>query len=53
MKNVAPESFAAAHAVVDVAPDGKTYRLMMVTAKDESFRILGAYDFKTEKKRNC
>ena len=52
MKDVAPESFAAAHAVVDVSPDGKTYRLMMVTAKDESFRILGAYDFKTEKKRN-
>ena len=51
MKDVAPESFAAVHAVIDVAPDGKTYRLMMVAAKDESFRILGAYDFKTGKKQ--
>ena len=50
MKDVAPESFAGAHAVVDVAPDGKSYRLMMVTAADESFRILGAYDFKTSSK---
>ena len=50
MKDVAPESFVGAHAVVDVAPDGKSYRLMMVTAADESFRILGAYDFKTRQK---
>lgn len=50
MKDVAPESFVGAHAVVDVAPDGKSYRLMMVTAADESFRILGAYDFKTSSK---
>jgi len=50
MKDVAPESFAGAHAVVDVAPDGKSYRLMMVTAADESFRILGAHDFKTSAK---
>ena len=50
MKDVAPESFVGAHAVVDVAPDGKSYRLMMVTAADESFRILGAYDFKTSVK---
>ena len=50
MKDVAPESFAGAHAVVDVAPDGKSYRLMMVTAADESSRILGAYDFKTSSK---
>ena len=50
MKDVAPESFAGAHAVVDVEPDGKAYRLMMVTAADESYRILGAYDFKTSKK---
>lgn len=50
MKDVAPESFTGAHAVVDVAPDGKTYRLMMVTAADESFRILGAYDFATTPK---
>ena len=50
MKDVAPESFVGAHAVVDVAPDGKSYRLMMVTAADESFRILGAYDFKTSAK---
>ena len=52
MKDVAPESFVGAHAVVDVAPDGKSYRLMMVTAADESFRILGAYDFKTSAKAN-
>jgi hypothetical protein len=50
MKDFAQESFAGAHAVVDVEPDGKSYRLMMVTAADESFRILGAYDFKTAKK---
>ena len=50
MKDVAPESFVGAHAVVDVAPDGKSYRLMMVTAADESFRVLGAYDFKTSSK---
>ncbi len=50
MKDVAPESFAGAHAVVDVAPDGKSYRLMMVTAADESGTILGAYDFTTTKK---
>ncbi|MBQ6141596.1 MAG: MBL fold metallo-hydrolase [Kiritimatiellae bacterium] len=50
MKDVAPESFVGAHAVVDVAPDGKTYRLMMVKAADESGEILGAYDFETSKK---
>lgn len=50
MKDVAPESFAGAHAVVDVAPDGKTYRLMMVTAADESGTILGAYDLTTTRK---
>ena len=36
---------------VDVAPDGTNYRLMMVSAADEQRRILGAYDFKTSKKR--
>ncbi len=50
LKDIAPESFAGAHSVVDVAPDGKTYRLMMVSAADESRRILGAYDFTTSKK---
>ena len=50
MKDVAPESFEGAHAVVDVAPDGKTYRLMMVKAADESGTILGAYDFATSRK---
>lgn len=50
LKNVAPESFECAHSVVDVAPDGKTYRLMMVSAADEKRRIVGAYDFKTTKK---
>jgi len=50
LKDFAPESFEGAHAVVDVAPDGKSYRLMMVTAADESGTILGAYDFTTTKK---
>jgi len=50
LKDFAPESFEGAHAVIDVAPDGKSYRLMMVTAADESRRILGAYDFQTSKK---
>ena len=45
LKDVVPESFEGAHAVVDVAPDGKTYRLMMVAAADDSWRVLGAYDF--------
>ena len=44
LKDVAPESFTGAHAVIDVASDGQTYRLMMVSAADESRRILGAYD---------
>ena len=48
LKDVAPESFTGAHAVIDVASDGKTYRLMMVSAADESRRILGAYDFSTK-----
>ncbi len=46
-KDLAPESFEGAHAVIDVAPDGESYRLMMVSAADESRRIIGAYDFKT------
>ena len=50
LKDVAKESFEGVHTVIDVAPDGKTYRLMMVSAADESFRILGAYDFKTSAK---
>lgn len=50
MKDVAPESFKGAHAVVDVAPDGASYRLMMVDAADEQYRVLGAYDFKTSPK---
>jgi len=50
MKDVAPESFKGAHAVVDVAPDGASYRLMMVDASDEQYRVLGAYDFKTSPK---
>ena len=50
IKDVAPESLSCAHTVVDVAPDGRTYRLMMVTAADESRRVLGAYDFETSRK---
>ena len=45
LKGFTPESFVGAHSVIDVAPGGKTYRLMMVSAADESRRILGAYDF--------
>ena len=45
--NVARECFEGIHAVVDVQPDGRKYRLMLVTARDESWRILGAYDFNT------
>ena len=48
LKDVAPESFTGTHAVIDVASDGQTYRLMMVSAADESRRILGAYDFSTK-----
>ena len=48
MKDVVPESFTGAHAVIDVEPDGKTYRLMMVSAADETRRILGTYDFATK-----
>ena len=51
LKDVAPESFTGSHSVIDVAPDGKTYRLMMVSAADETRRILGAYDFETSRKQ--
>ena len=50
LKDFTPESFDGAHAVVDVAPDGASYRLMMVNAADEKRTIMGAYDFKTSKK---
>ena len=39
LKDFAPESFKGVHAVVDVAPDGANYRLMMVSAADEQRRI--------------
>ena len=52
MKDVAKEAFEGVHTVVDVAPDGASYRLMMVSAADESARIVGAYDFKTSVKKN-
>ena len=47
LKDVAPESFVCAHTVIDVAPDGKTYTLMLVDARDEKRTVLGAYDFET------
>jgi hypothetical protein len=47
---IAPESYAGVHTVIDVAPDGASYRLMMVSAADESRRILGAYDLTTRRK---
>ena len=50
ISDVSPESFVGVHAVIDVPPGGSTYRLMMVAAADESWRILGAYDFTTSKK---
>lgn len=52
IKDIVPEAFEGVHSVVDVAPDGSSYRLMMVRASDESGTILGAYDFDTAKKRN-
>jgi hypothetical protein len=51
MKNFAPESFQGVHAVVDVMPDGASYRLFMVGASDEKRRVLGAYDFMTTPKK--
>jgi beta-lactamase superfamily II metal-dependent hydrolase len=50
LKDFAPESFSGVHAVVDVAPDGTSYRLMMVDAADEKRTVIGAYDFMTSKK---
>ena len=50
MKDIAPETYDGVHSVIDVAPDGKTYRLMIVDAHDEKGTILGAYDFETRKK---
>ena len=50
IKDIAPEAFEGVHSVVDVVPDGSSYRLMMVRASDESGTILGAYDFDTAKK---
>jgi glyoxylase-like metal-dependent hydrolase (beta-lactamase superfamily II) len=52
LKDVSPECFSPVHVVIDVAPDGKTYRVMMVDASDEAGRIVGAYDFKTTKKKS-
>ncbi len=51
-KAMAPETFKGCHSVIDVAPDGKTYRLMMVSAADDRKTVLGAYDFKTRAKAN-
>ena len=50
LKDFASGSFSGAHSVIDVAPDGASYRLAMVSAADGSRRILGAYDFKTQPK---
>lgn len=44
---VAHECREGVHAVVDVRPDGKKYRVMLVAAQDETRRIAGAYDFNT------
>lgn len=45
--DVAPECVTPVHVVIDVAPDGRTYRMMMTDAADETGRIVGAYDFTT------
>ena len=47
---VAPEAFVGVHSVIDVAPGGRTYRLMLVDARDERGTVLGAYDFTTSTK---
>ena len=47
VKAMAPEAFKGCHSVVDVAPDGKTYRLMLVSAADYEKTVLGAYEFRT------
>ncbi|MBQ5530785.1 MAG: hypothetical protein IIT98_02135, partial [Kiritimatiellae bacterium] len=49
---VAPEAFVGVHSVIDVAPGGRTYRLMLVDARDERGTVLGAYDFTTAKKES-
>ena len=45
LADIAPESFAAGHVVLTVAPGGKTYSIAYVTADDESMKVTGAYDF--------
>ena len=50
LKDVAPETYGGAHSVIDVSPDGKTYRLMIVDARDEKGTILGAHEFETRNK---
>ena len=45
LRDIAPESFDAGHVVLNVAPGGKTYSIIYVTADDESMTVRGAYDF--------
>ena len=45
LADIAPESFAAGHVVLTVAPGGATYSIAYVTADDESMKVTGAYDF--------
>ena len=45
LADVAPEAFKGAHVVLTVAPGGKTYTVAFVTARDESMKVVGAYDF--------
>ena len=51
MADIAPESFAAGHVVLTVAPGGATYTVAYVTADDESMRVTGAYDFSSRAAR--
>ena len=50
LADIAPESFAAGHIVLTVAPGGATYTIAYVTADDESMKVTGAYDFHASRK---
>ena len=45
VRDIAPESFAGGHVVLDVPPGGKTYSINYLTADDESMKVTGVYHF--------
>ncbi len=45
LDDIAKESFNAGHVVLSVAPGGGSYKIVYVTADDESMKVTGAYDF--------